>query len=154
MTAAARTRSFEELYAEIQALPEGSQGEILTPGEVHITMGRPGKAQRRAAKRIQEDLRASDQELGGTGWWLASEPEARIGPRVFNADMAGWRIERVAEMPDEQPINIVPDWVCEILSPSTMRTDLRTKLPPFDLDVRPLQWWLPENAPQPVPSEG
>jgi hypothetical protein len=44
MTGAARMRSFEELYAEIQALPEGSQGEILTPGEVHITLGRPGKA--------------------------------------------------------------------------------------------------------------
>jgi hypothetical protein len=38
-------------------------------------------------------------------------------------------VERVVELPDENPITIVPDWCCEILSPSTARDDKRLKLP-------------------------
>jgi hypothetical protein len=33
--------------------------------------------------------------------------------------VAGWRRERMPEMPDDEPIRVVPDWVCEILSKTT-----------------------------------
>jgi Uma2 family endonuclease len=32
-------------------------------------------------------------------------------------------------MPNNEPIRVVPDWVCEILSPNTRRHDLVTKMP-------------------------
>lgn len=129
MSAAARPRSFADLYREIQALPEGSRGEILEPGRVLVTMGRPSKAHRRAAKKIQHDLGGADFEVGGTGWWIEVEAEVRFGERLCDPDLAGWRVERVAEIPDENPIAVVPDWCCEVLSPSTARDDRQKKLP-------------------------
>ena len=44
-------------------------------------------------------------------------------------DLAGWRVERVPELPDENPLTLVPDWTCEVLSPSTQRDDRVIKLP-------------------------
>ena len=33
------------------------------------------------------------------------------------------------KLPDENPLTLVPDWVCEVLSPSTHRDDRVIKLP-------------------------
>jgi Uma2 family endonuclease len=126
---AAVSRSFDELYREIQALPEGSRGEILEPGELYVTMGRPGKSHRRAARLLQDDLRGIDANVGGGGWWIEIEAEVRFGARLCDPDLAGWRVERVPEIPEENPIEIVPDWCCEVLSPTTARDDRKKKLP-------------------------
>jgi len=43
-------------------------------------------------------------------------------------DLAGWKRER---MPVEEPhnwISVAPDWVCEVLSPSTARNDRVKKM--------------------------
>lgn len=146
MTAAARTKTFDELYREIRDLPEGSRGEILEPGELHITMGRPGKRHRRAAQAINRQLGGVDQGTGGTGWWIEVEPEVRFGERMYDPDIAGWRVERVPDLPEENPIAILPDWVCEVLSPTTARTDLRKKLPGYAAAGVPHIWVVdPEN---------
>jgi Uma2 family endonuclease len=129
-TAAPRLPSFEELYAEIERLPEGTIGEILEPGVVH-TMSRPARPHRQAAKRVLVSLGRSDVGLGGTGWWIEVECEVRLGLRLFDPDLAGWRVERVPQLPDENPISIVPDWACEVLSPGTARTDRTIKLPHY-----------------------
>ena len=44
-------------------------------------------------------------------------------------DLAGWRRERMPALPEDHRFEIVPDWVCEILSPSTARKDRALKLP-------------------------
>jgi Uma2 family endonuclease len=44
-------------------------------------------------------------------------------------DLVGYRIERVPDLPDDNPLPIVPDWCCEILSPTTARDDRILKLP-------------------------
>jgi Uma2 family endonuclease len=68
------------------------------------------------------DGRPRGSRLGG--WWLGTEAEIELEPHeVFLADVAGWRIERVLDRPSGRPVRIRPDWVCEILSPSTMRRD-------------------------------
>ena len=63
------------------------------------------------------------------GWWFASEAEIEIAPgQKYLPDVAGWRLERVGLASlGERPIQIVPNWVCEILSPSTSDRDLGTK---------------------------
>lgn len=62
------------------------------------------------------------------GWWIGSEPTIEFATHeVYQPDLAGWRLERVPEL-DEYPIRLVPDWVCEILSPSTADRDLGDKL--------------------------
>ncbi len=47
---------------------------------------------------------------------------------VFRPDVAGWRRERLTRLPVETPLVVRPDWVCEILSPSTKQNDLWKKL--------------------------
>ncbi|MEZ4409421.1 MAG: Uma2 family endonuclease [Polyangiales bacterium] len=122
---------FETLYRQIQALPEGVTGEILDPGVLR-TMGRPGKAHRRAHLQALDALRGRNANLGGTGWWIEVEVEVRFGPRLMVPDLCGWRVERVPVLPDENPLTIVPDWCCEVLSPgSTGRSDRLTKLPRY-----------------------
>ena len=44
-------------------------------------------------------------------------------------DLAGWRRERMPALPEDHRFSIVPDWVCEILSPGTARKDRALKLP-------------------------
>ena len=63
------------------------------------------------------------------GWWFGTEVEIELEPdkEVYLPDVAGWRIERVPIRPSGRPIRIAPDWVCEILSPSTSGRDLGHK---------------------------
>jgi Uma2 family endonuclease len=127
--AAVALPSFDELYAQIQALPEGMTGEILEPGVLR-TMSRPGKRHRQIAKRCERSLDRFDENLGGSGWWIEDEAEVRLpSGRLAVPDLSGWRVERVPELPDENPIGIIPDWCCEVLSPSSAREDRSVKLP-------------------------
>ena len=38
-------------------------------------------------------------------------------------DLAAWRVERLSQLPGTAWFGIAPDWVCEVLSPSTERYD-------------------------------
>ncbi|WP_141699037.1 Uma2 family endonuclease, partial [Candidatus Thiosymbion oneisti] len=44
-------------------------------------------------------------------------------------DLAGWRRERMPYLPEDQRFEVVPDWICEILSPSTASRDREIKMP-------------------------
>ena len=129
--AAPNLPDFDTLYRQIQALPEGVTGEIIDPGVLH-TMGRPGKRHRRGHRQVLEALRGHDANAVGTGWWIEVEAEVRFGPRLLVADLSGWRVERVPVLPDENPLTVIPDWCCEVLSPgSTARIDRLKKLPRY-----------------------
>jgi Uma2 family endonuclease len=65
---------------------------------------------------------------GPGGWWILDEPELHLGEDVVVPDLAGWRRERLPEVPDAAWLELVPDWACEILSPSTARIDRVVKL--------------------------
>jgi Uma2 family endonuclease len=141
MTArASRLPTFDELYAEIEALPEGVRGEILEPGVIHTIIGRPERPHRYTFKRALGALGRFDVDQHGAGWWIEPETEVRFGQRMLDPDLAGWRVERVPEMPDDNPIAILPDWTCEILSPSTARTDRLVKLPRYAKEGVPWVW--------------
>ncbi len=65
---------------------------------------------------------------GPGGWWLASEVEIEFEPHeIYLPDLAGWRKARVRERPTDLPVRLRPDWVCEILSPSTRNRDQTVK---------------------------
>lgn len=70
---------------------------------------------------------------GPGGWWILVEPEIHFvrDTEVLVPDLAGWRRERMPRLPNDQRIEVVPDWVCEILSPSTARKDRMTKMPVY-----------------------
>jgi Uma2 family endonuclease len=67
---------------------------------------------------------------GPGGWVLLDEPELHLhGGQVLVPDLAGWRRERMPQVPDAAAFELAPDWVCEVLSPSTEAMDRATKLP-------------------------
>jgi Uma2 family endonuclease len=67
---------------------------------------------------------------GPGGSWILPEPGIDLPntPEIA-PDIAGWRKERLPSLPEDDPIRVVPDWVCEILSPTTRRHNLRVKKP-------------------------
>jgi len=48
---------------------------------------------------------------------------------VLVPDIAGWRRERQPQLPQEAYFTLAPDWVCEVLSPSTAGLDRVRKMP-------------------------
>ena len=56
-------------------------------------------------------------------WWLFHEPELRLGEELLVPDLAGWRRERMAELPATASFTLAPDWVCEVLSSERERID-------------------------------
>lgn len=70
-----------------------------------------------------------DSGRGGPGgWYILDEPEVHLGRDVAVPDLAGWRHERMPRLPEEPFFSLPPDWVCEVLSPSTAAMDRVKKL--------------------------
>lgn len=81
---------------------------------------------------------------GPGGWVIYDEPELHLGsePDIVVPDLAGWHRERLAELPvDAAWISIAPDWVCEVLSPSTQAIDRAEKMDIY-LRERVAHVWL------------
>ncbi len=121
------------LYEALEALPEGVIGEILN-GQLH-TQPRPSKHHARVAVRVDRSIgRGYDDGIDGPGgWWIFVEPEVHFVRDIEVAvpDLAGWQRERMPllPLPEDHRFEVVPDWVCEILSPSTKRKDRQDKMP-------------------------
>jgi len=115
-------------YDDILRLPEHVTGEILV-GQLH-TQPRPTSRHSHVELGLGRELSGPfDRGAGGPGGWvILLEPELHLSGHVLVPDLAGWKRDRLSEIPDG-PIEVVPDWVCEILSPSTARKDRRIKLP-------------------------
>lgn len=119
------------LYERLAALPEGLTGEILN-GQLH-TQPRPSGPHGRTSVRLDRTIgRGYDDGADGPGgWWILIEPEVHFvrDQEVAVPDLAGWRRERMPSIPEGHRFEVVPDWVCEILSPSTASKDREIKLP-------------------------
>ena len=115
-------------YADLEALPPNVVGEILF-GVLHAHP-RPAPRHGRAANRMQGELSGPfDRNVEGpSGWVFITEPELHLGPHVVVPDIAGWRRERMPKLPDTAWFELPPDWLCEVLSPSTQRFDRTDKL--------------------------
>jgi Uma2 family endonuclease len=120
--AAQRLATFRDLLA----LPEDVRAEILG-GEI-ITAPAPlprhSKAQRALGRFVGGPFDDDHGHGGPGGWWIFVEVDVEFGPHdVVRPDLAGWRRERLTDPADQRPITIVPDWTCEISSPSTAVRD-------------------------------
>ena len=117
-------------YEDLLAVPEHLVAEIIH-GTL-ITNPRPGAPHTRAASKLGAVLDGPfDDGRGGPGGWvLLDEPELHLrGGHVVVSDLAGWRRERMPEIPNAAAFELAPDWICEVLSPSTEATDRADKLP-------------------------
>src|ERR1700744_4071768 len=143
--------------ADLDALPAGIKGEIIEG--VLYTMTRPRPRHQKLNLRIGARLDDPfDRGIGGPGgWWILPEPGIELpNTPEISPDVAGWRKERLPELP-ATAITLVPDWVCEILSPTTRRHNLLIKKPYYakigvthhwlvDLEARTLTVYRLENG--------
>jgi Uma2 family endonuclease len=119
----------EARYEDLFDLPENLVGEIID-GVLH-THPRPAPAHARVYSALGWELGGPfDRGNGGPGgWWILDEPEIHFTERrILVPDLAGWRRERMPELPKTAWFELAPDWVCEILSPSTARVDRADKM--------------------------
>lgn len=115
-------------YEDLLKIPDIMVAEIVD-GELH-TSPRP-------APRHANTGAALGALVGGPyhfgrggpgGWWVLPEPELHLGGDVLVPDWAGWRRSRMAHLPETAFFPLAPDWICEILSPSTASLDRAKKL--------------------------
>lgn len=133
--------------ADLDALPSDVKGEIIEG--VLYTTTRPRGAHQRVVRAVGSRIGDpyDDGKGGPGGWWILPEPGIEL-PRTpeISPDLAGWRRERLAALPEDEPIRVVPDWVCEILSPSTRRHDLLIKKPYYARIGVPHHWVIDRDA--------
>ena len=115
-------------YADLLRVPDHLVAEIVD-GELY-TSPRPALRHALAGSSLGDELVSPFQKgRGGPGgWWILFEPELHLASDILVPDLAGWRRERLPVVPDEPYLALAPDWVAEILSPSTARLDRVKKL--------------------------
>ena len=118
-------------YQDVLDAPAHRVAEIVD-GTLH-THPRPAMPHARASSSLGVKIGGPfDYDAGGPGgWWIIDEPELHLGEDILVPDLAGWRRERMPEYPDTAYVTLAPDWVCEVLSPSTRKLDLHGKRPVY-----------------------
>ena len=118
-------------YRDVLNAPPHAVAEIVE-GALHL-QPRPAIRHAVAGSSLGDELVSPFQKgRGGPGGcWILDEPELHFGEDILVPDLAGWRRERLPEPPDEAFFTLAPDWVCEVLSPSTRKFDLEEKRPVY-----------------------
>jgi Uma2 family endonuclease len=122
--AAKRMTTYEDLYS----VPENMIGEIIN-GDLIVTP-RPSPKHMLSTTALGGKILPPYQfgEGGGPGGWvILVEVEIKLDEQLIVPDLAGWRKDRFPKKLDHNWIEVPPDWVCEILSPSTALRDRTVK---------------------------
>lgn len=114
-------------YQDVLDAPKNMLAEIIN-GTLH-THPRPAPKHSFAGSSLGDELISPFQKSRGGpgGWIILDEPEVHLGTDVCVPDIAGWRRETLPTLPDKAYFDTPPDWICEILSPSTRTYDLTDK---------------------------
>lgn len=111
-------------YEDLLAAPPHLVAEIID-GRL-VTHPRPRMRHARVSSSLGGKLNPPfDHGDGGPGgWWIIDEPELHLkNEQIVVPDLAGWRRERLPVIPDVAYMELAPDWVCEVISPSTAHYD-------------------------------
>ena len=133
-------------YEDILRLPENVVGEIVN-GEL-VVSPRPSPAHARASSSLGMGIGGPfDHGRGGPGGWvILDEPELHPEPHVLVPDLAGWRRERMPSLPTTSWFELPPDWICEVLSPSTAIIDRTQKQEIYRQQGMPWLWFVDTTA--------
>lgn len=134
-------------FSDLQGVPEHLVAEILD-GDL-ITSPRPAPRHARAASSLGGELYGPfDRGRGGPGGWVTlDEPELHLSGDALVPDLGGWRRERMPQLPEVTAFEVAPDWVCEVLSPSTAPLDRTRKLPVYARE-RVRHVWFVDPSPR------
>lgn len=113
-------------YDDLLHLPRDVKAEVLGGMIVEPPSPLPRHAKVQGAMRrfVGGPFDDDDGRGGPGGWWIFLEVDVRFSPHdIVRPDLVGWKRERLHDPWDTRPIDVVPDWVCEILSPSNQAHD-------------------------------
>jgi Uma2 family endonuclease len=115
-------------YADVLAAPAHKVAELID-GVLHLSP-RPASPHARASSVLGGELSGPfDRGRGGPGGWIVlDEPELHFGDDIVVPDLAAWRRERMPAIPNHAYFTLAPDWIAEVLSPSTRKLDRGAKL--------------------------
>jgi Uma2 family endonuclease len=138
----AKTRAtYEDLYG----IPENAIGEIID-GELVVTP-RPSPEHAHASSVLGAEIGpayALGRGGGPGGWIILDEPEVMFATRgaPLVPDLAGWRKERFARSEEHNWIDVIPEWICEVLSPGTAKKDRFAKMAIYRESAEVKHVWL------------
>lgn len=133
----------QSMSADAKPQPPGPISADNLPERWEIVNGEPrpkdatGPRHGRAQGQTFVLLRGYNRRPGGPpdrpgGWWFSSETTVEFGlGQVRLPDVAGWRRERMPEMPDGPFFELAPDWACEISLPFTDKVERASKAPVY-----------------------
>jgi Uma2 family endonuclease len=112
-------------YTDLAALGDGRfevlSGEIVekaSPSAEHA------RTQRAFGRFVGGPFDDDDGRGGPGGWWILTEVDIELEVHeIVRPDLAGFRRERGLALWGKRPLKFVPDWICEVLSPSDERRD-------------------------------
>lgn len=117
-------------YEDLLRLPDDIRGEIIG-GEIATApapLPRHSKPQGAIRRFVGGPFDDDDGRGGPGGRWIFVEVDVELTPHdVVRPDLAGWRRERLPQPGRQRPIRVAPDWICEVLSPSSQQIDRVTK---------------------------
>jgi Uma2 family endonuclease len=118
-------------YEDLAEAPDTMVAELIE-GDL-IVSPRPASPHARSATGLGSAIFADFDDQSGTGgkpggWWVLFEPELHLGQNVLVPDVAAWRREHMPVLPDTAAFTQAPDWVCEVVSPSTGVVDRGRKM--------------------------
>ncbi len=136
---------FHSLERLVEAQPDGTNVEIVRG--VWALSPRPrvrhGRSALRLASLLENGPGAPDEGSPKPEWLFVIEPEIRseLAFSRLIPDIAGWRHSTGGwPGPDEALIELVPDWVAEVVSPSTEESDRGRKREAYGLMGVPWYW--------------
>lgn len=130
-------------YDDLYSIPENMIGEIID-GEL-VATPRPSRKHVYTSSVLGNELGPPYQfgRGGGPGGWIIlDEPEIKLGEHLLVPDLAAWRKDRFPTDEETNWISVVPDWICEILSPGTIRLDRIRKMPVYAQHGVPYLWLI------------
>jgi len=115
-------------YDDLREVPDHFVAEMFD-GALYV-FTRPAIPHARVSSVLGAALTGPfDQGRNGPGGWLIlDEPELHFGNDVLVPDIAAWRRARLPALPAGKYLTLAPDWVCEVLSPSTETIDRDVKM--------------------------
>ena len=127
-------------YEDVLAAPKHLIAEIID-GDLSL-QPRPAGRHAAVASALGEELGPPFKRGRGApgGWIILDEPELHLSSDILVPDLAGWRRERLPRVGDEAYFELRPDWVCEVLSPSTEKQDRTAKLSIYAREDVPNAW--------------
>ena len=118
-------------YQDVLAAPEHRVAEIIN-GELFLTPRPAGPHTTVSSVLGSELVQVFHRGRGGPGGWIIlDEPELHFEADILIPDLAGWRRERMPGVEDVPYFTLAPDWICEVLSPSTEKIDRALKMPSY-----------------------